>query len=67
MELPLAPIERLIRDVGARRVSEGAKKELASALERRASELTKIAVDFATKAKRKTIKAEDVKMAVRGV
>jgi len=66
MELPLAPVERLIRDVGAHRVSEDAKKELASALERKVAELTKKAVELATKEKRKTIKGKDVRMVVRG-
>nr|P95669.3 RecName: Full=Archaeal histone HAN1 subunit A [Thermococcus zilligii]AAB53861.1 histone-like protein HAN1 A subunit [Thermococcus zilligii AN1] len=64
-ELPIAPIDRLIRKAGAERVSEDAAKALAEYLEEYAIEVGKKATEFARHAGRKTVKAEDVRLAVK--
>ncbi|MCX8172926.1 MAG: histone family protein [Archaeoglobaceae archaeon] len=67
MELPLAPIERLLKKAGAVRVSEGAKIALAKEVESYAIKLAKKSNEIANNAGRKTIKAEDIKLAVNSI
>ena len=61
----LAAMEKVIRKAGAARVSEGAKSALKEILEEKAVVIAGQSVKLASHAKRRTIKAEDVKMAVR--
>lgn len=64
--LPLAAMERILKKGDSNiRVSNPAKDELRKVLEEYGEELSKIAARFAMHAGRKTIKAEDVKLAVK--
>ena len=61
--LSLAGMEKLLRKAGALRVSDKAKEAFREILEEIGGDLGKQAVKFAEHSKRKTIKAEDVKLA----
>ncbi|MDI9394041.1 MAG: histone family protein [Euryarchaeota archaeon] len=61
--IPFAPIERLIRTAGAHRVSESAGMALTDILEEYGFQISKEAIRLAEHAGRKTVKAEDIKLA----
>ncbi|MBU7014520.1 MAG: histone family protein [Theionarchaea archaeon] len=65
MPLSHRPIDKIMRKAGAERVSADAAKELAGILEEEAIEISKLAVEFAQHAGRRTINAEDVKLALK--
>jgi histone H3/H4 len=63
MVLPLASVDKLIRKAGAHRVSEGAARELGAHLQDTAIEVAREAITLASHAGRKTVKAEDIRLA----
>ena len=63
MRIPLASADKLIRKGGAYRVSEGAAEELIAYLEELATRIAREAIILARHAGRRTIKAEDIKLA----
>jgi histone H3/H4 len=62
-ELGLSPMYRILKKSGAERVSDESANELRRVIEEIAESIAKNAVDMATHAGRKTIKAEDIKLA----
>ena len=64
-ELPLAPLERLLRKAGAKRVSKGAVREFAAVIADYAHDLSAESATLAKHAGRKTIIDTDVRMARR--
>lgn len=63
-EIPLAPIDRILHQEGAERVSEEAVRLLRDFLEKLAREASREAVDASRHAGRKTVNEEDVKFAI---
>ena len=63
--LPLAAMEKVLKQCGAERVSDNAKVALKNAIEDMASEIATQAVRFAHHAGRKTIKAGDIRLAAK--
>ena len=65
--LPLAAMGRILKQAGANRVSDSAKKALAEVLQDFGIQLSEKAWKFAQHAGRTTVKAEDVKLAQKEI
>jgi DNA-binding protein len=63
MELPVAPVIRIVRKSGAERVSSDAGEALAELMAEYGAKISKEAVKLASHAGRKTITAGDIRMA----
>lgn len=62
-ELGLSAMYRILKKAGAERVSDESADELRRVIEELAINIAKSAVDMTNHAGRKTVKAEDVKLA----
>jgi len=63
--LPLAAMEKLLKQGGAERVSDKAKVALKNTIEEIAQNIAAKSIKLAVHAGRKTVKAEDIKLAVK--
>jgi len=61
--IPLAAMEKIMKNAGANRVSDKAKETLKNVVEDIAEDIASDAVKFAMHAGRKTVKAGDIKLA----
>ena len=62
-ELGLSAMYRILKKSGASRISDESAEELRRVIEEVAVGIAKDAVEMATHARRKTIKAEDIRLA----
>lgn len=63
--IPLAAMEKILKNIGAERVSDNAKLALKNVVEDIAEEIATNAVKLAVHAGRKTVKAGDIKLAAK--
>ena len=63
--IPEAAMERVLKRAGSKRVSSEAKRALREILEEKALEICDKANKFAQHSGRKTVKSEDVKLALK--
>jgi histone H3/H4 len=63
--IPLAAMEKLLKNAGAERVSEKSKAALKAVVEEIAEDIAGNAVRLAMHAGRKTVKAGDIKLAAK--
>jgi len=61
--LPLAAMEKILKNAGAARVSDGAKNALKAAVEERAEQLSARAFNLMKHAGRVTVKKDDIVLA----
>jgi len=66
-EIKTAPMHKLIKKAGAKRVSEESANALGVALEEIGMKIAMEAIDYAHHAGRKTVKARDIEIAVKKV
>jgi len=63
--LPLAAMEKVLKQSGAERVSDKAKVALKNVVEDRAETIALKAIKLAAHAGRKTVKADDIRLAAK--
>jgi histone H3/H4 len=63
--IPLAAMEKVLKKGGAERVADSAKEAMKNILEAKSEDIARNAVQLAAHAGRKTVKAGDIKLAVR--
>ncbi len=67
MELPIAPVGRIIKNAGAPRISKDAKVALAKILEDQGLKIARDAIRLAKYSGRKTVMKRDVDSAVNDI
>ena len=67
IKLPRLPFERILKNAGAKRVSQDALEEFANVMEEKLYKIAKEAAVLAKHAGRKTVIAEDVRIAKRKI
>lgn len=65
MEIPVAPLKRVIHKAGAERVSLDAAEELRDVIEDMALDIARRAKQLSIHAGRKTVTRDDIKLAAR--
>ncbi len=65
--IPIAPLYRILRKAGARRVSEEAKRTFVEQIADVAEKIAARAVELAKHAGRKTVQEEDIKLAKKEI
>ena len=63
--LPLAAMEKVMKEAGAERVSDKSRAALKEVLEERAAKIAGQAIQLALHSGRKTVKGEDIKLAAK--
>lgn len=63
--LAIAPMEQILKAAGAPRVGEDAKEALREYLEEEALRIGALATELAQHANRRTVRAEDIKLAIK--
>ena len=63
--IPLAAMEKIMKNAGADRVSDSAKAALKSVLEQYGEEISRKAIQLSKHAGRKTIKDDDIRLATK--
>lgn len=64
-ELPLAPLKRIFKKVGAERVSDDTVEILSEHLESQAEIIAQNTLNMATHAGRKTLQSGDIELAIK--
>ncbi|MFW9855800.1 MAG: histone family protein [Candidatus Thorarchaeota archaeon] len=65
VEIPNSSVDRIIRKGGAYRVSKSAIEILQQELEEYGFRISKLAVEIARHAKKKTVEGDDIRLAIR--